>query len=46
MAELALADGLEHPLLLNLGALNLALQGRFSEAERLLQRAVARGCRD
>jgi tetratricopeptide (TPR) repeat protein len=41
LAEQALADGLEHPLLLNLAALNLDTQGRYSEAERLLQRAVA-----
>lgn len=41
MAEAALADGLEHPLLLNLAALHLELQGRVTDAERLLQRAVA-----
>jgi len=41
MAQAALADGLEHPLLLNLAALNLETQGRVSEAEQLLQRAVA-----
>jgi tetratricopeptide (TPR) repeat protein len=40
LAEAALADGLEHPLLLNVCALNLELQGRLSDAERLLQRAV------
>jgi tetratricopeptide (TPR) repeat protein len=40
LAEQALADGLEHPLLLNLAALNLDLQGRLSDAERLLQRAI------
>jgi tetratricopeptide (TPR) repeat protein len=41
MAEAALADGLEHPLLLNVAALHLELQGRVTDAERLLQRAVA-----
>jgi tetratricopeptide (TPR) repeat protein len=41
LAEQALADGLEHPLLLNLAAFNLEIQGRFSDAERLLQRAIA-----
>jgi tetratricopeptide (TPR) repeat protein len=43
LAEQALAGGLEHPLLLNLAALNLDLQGRVSEAERLLQRAIIIG---
>jgi tetratricopeptide (TPR) repeat protein len=46
LAEQALADGLEHPLLLNLAALNLDMQGRVSEAERLLQRAIAIGPND
>jgi tetratricopeptide (TPR) repeat protein len=41
MAETALADGLEHPLVFNVAALNLELQGRVSEAEQLLRRAVA-----
>ena len=41
MAEAALADGLEHPLVFNVAALNLEMQGRVSEAEELLQRAVA-----
>jgi hypothetical protein len=41
MAAAALADGLEHPLLLNVAALSLDLQGRVAEAERLLERAVA-----
>jgi tetratricopeptide (TPR) repeat protein len=41
IAEAALADGLEHPLLLNVAALSLEVQGRVPEAERLLQRAVA-----
>jgi tetratricopeptide (TPR) repeat protein len=46
LAEQALADGLEHPLLLNLAALNLESQGRVSDAERLLQRAIALGPND
>ena len=46
LAEKALAGGLEHPLLLNLAALNLDLQGRVSEAERLLQRAIVIGPND
>jgi tetratricopeptide (TPR) repeat protein len=41
MALAALADGLEHPLLLNVVALNLERQGRVAEAEQLLRRAVA-----
>lgn len=41
LAEAAMTDGLEHPLLLNVAALSLDLQGRISEAERLLQRAVS-----
>jgi tetratricopeptide (TPR) repeat protein len=41
LAAAALADGLEHPLLLNVAALNLEMQGRVAEAEQLLQRAVA-----
>ncbi len=40
LAEAALASGLEHPLLLNVAALKLEQQGRVSEAERLLRRAV------
>lgn len=40
LAETALADGLEHPLLLNVAALNLDMQGRIEDAERLLKRAV------
>lgn len=40
LAEAALADGLEHPLLLNVVALELERQGRVSEAEQLLRRAV------
>ena len=46
MAEAALADGLEHPLLFNVAALNLEMQGRVDEAEQLLQRAVAIAPRD
>ena len=46
LAQQALADGFEHPLLLNLAALNLDLQGRVSDAERLLQRAIAIGPND
>jgi tetratricopeptide (TPR) repeat protein len=41
MAQAALAGGLEHPLLFNVAALNLEMQGRVEEAEQLLQRAVA-----
>jgi tetratricopeptide (TPR) repeat protein len=41
MAAAALADGLEHPLLFNVAALQLELQGRVTDAEQLLQRAVA-----
>lgn len=40
LAEAALADGLEHPLLYNLAALKLEQLGRVSEAEPLLTRAV------
>jgi tetratricopeptide (TPR) repeat protein len=40
LAETALADGLEHPLLFNVAALSLEMQGCVTEAERLLQRAV------
>ena len=41
LAEAALADGLEHPLLLNVVALNHEQRGNLPEAERLLRRAVA-----
>ncbi|HEY0799753.1 MAG TPA: sulfotransferase [Steroidobacteraceae bacterium] len=41
LAGAALTDGLEHPLLLNVAALHLEVQGRVTEAEPLLQRAVA-----
>jgi tetratricopeptide (TPR) repeat protein len=40
LAEAALADGLEHPLLFNLAALKLEQLGRVSDAEALLRRAV------
>jgi tetratricopeptide (TPR) repeat protein len=40
LAETALANGLEHPLLLNVAALKLEQHGLAAEAERLLQRAV------
>ena len=39
-ARAALAEGLEHPLLLNLAALGLEREGRRAEAEPLLRRAV------
>jgi tetratricopeptide (TPR) repeat protein len=45
-AEAALADGLEHPLLLNVAALNLEQRGDLSGAEALLQRAVTIGPKD
>jgi tetratricopeptide (TPR) repeat protein len=40
LAEAALANGLDHPLLLNVAALRLEQQGRLLEALQLLQRAV------
>jgi tetratricopeptide (TPR) repeat protein len=40
LAQLALADGLEHPLLFNVAALDLESQERVTEAEALLWRAV------
>ena len=46
LAEAALADGLEHPLLLNVAALNLEQRGELAGAEQLLQRAVAIGPKD
>jgi tetratricopeptide (TPR) repeat protein len=50
-ARSALREGLEHPLLLNLGALGLEQEGKPAEAETLLQRAVGLapqdvGCRN
>lgn len=41
IAERALAEGFEHPLLLNVMAARLEEEGRLEEAVRLLQRAVA-----
>ena len=41
IAEQALAEGFEHPLLLNVLATRLEEQGRLEEAVRLLERAVA-----
>ncbi len=41
IAEKALAEGFEHPLLLNVVATHLEEQGRLEEAVRLLERAVA-----
>ena len=41
IAEQALAEGYEHPLLLNIVATRLELAGRFDEAVLLLERAVA-----
>ena len=40
LAESALAEGLEHPLLLNVAALQLEQQGRILQAAQLLERAV------
>ncbi len=40
MAERALADGFEHPLLFNVAATRLEQAGRFEEAVQLLERAV------
>jgi tetratricopeptide (TPR) repeat protein len=41
IAERALVEGFEHPLLLNVLAMRLEVEGRFEEAVRLLERAVA-----
>ncbi len=41
LAEAALANGLEHPLLFNLAALSLEQTGRVEDAVALLERAVA-----
>jgi Tfp pilus assembly protein PilF len=46
LAQAALADGLEHPLLLNLVALKLEQEGRLGDAEKFLQRAVKIAPRD
>ncbi len=40
LAQAARADGLEHPLIYNLLALKLELEGRIPQAEELLRRAV------
>src|SRR5690348_8838778 len=40
LAERALADGVEHPLLLNLVAVKLEAEGRLAEAEARLRRAA------
>src|SRR4051812_8432652 len=40
LAERALADGLEHPVVLNLAALKCEQEERFDDAVALLQRAV------
>lgn len=45
-ARLALQEGLEHPLLLNIAALGLEQEGRGPEAESLLRRAVQIAPRD
>jgi tetratricopeptide (TPR) repeat protein len=41
IAEQALAEGFEHPLLLNVLAMRLEAEGRLEDALRLLERAVA-----
>ena len=41
LAERTLADGFEHPMLLNVAATRLEQQGRLEEALRLLERAVS-----
>src|ERR1700722_5944266 len=41
LAEQTLASGFEHPLLLNVLATRHELEGRYEEALRLLERAVA-----
>ena len=41
IAEQALAEGFEHPLLLNVLAAHLEQEGKFEAAVRLLERAVA-----
>jgi len=46
LAHGALAEGLEHPLVLNVAALGLEQQGRIDEAVRLLRRAVQIAPRD
>ena len=41
LAERTLAEGFEHPMLLNAAATRLEQEGRYEEAQRLLARAVA-----
>ena len=41
LAERALANGLEHPVVLNLAALKCEQEGRFDDAVALLERATA-----
>lgn len=41
LAEQTLADGFEHPMLLNVAATRLEQQGRFEQALTLLERAVS-----
>lgn len=40
MADAALKDGLEHPMVLNLAAMKAEQEGRFDDALKVLQRAV------
>ncbi len=46
IARKALAEGFEHPLLLNVVATTLEQEGRFAEAAQLLERAVAMAPQD
>ena len=46
IAERALAEGFEHPLLLNVAATRLEHDGKFEDSLRLLERAVAIAPRD
>ena len=46
IAERALAEGFEHPLLLNVAATRFEHDGRFEDSLRLLERAVAIAPRD
>ena len=46
LADAALADGLEHPLILNVLALRHEHAGRLAEAEQLLRRAVVLSPKD
>jgi tetratricopeptide (TPR) repeat protein len=41
LAERTLADGFEHPMLLNIAATRLEHEGKYEEALKLLERAVA-----